>query len=129
MIVVDTHVWLRWLAPQEQPLPTRTIELLESADKVAVFAISCWETALLLKRGRIVLPLPIESWIEKALAGSGISCLAITSSIASRAATLPDIHRDPADRFIIATAIESNCRLVTLDATIAQYREPAGLLI
>lgn len=128
MILIDTHVWLRWIAPQEQPLPAQIVAHLEEADDVAVSAISCWELAYLHQRGRVVLPLPLRAWLEEALDGSGISCIDLTAVIAMRAATLSDIHRDPADRFIIATAIESNCTLVTLDTTIRQYPELAGLL-
>lgn len=50
----------------------------------------------------------------------------LDASIAAAAAGLSDIHRDPADRFIMATALASGRRLVTLDSVIPTYPELAG---
>jgi len=49
--------------------------------------------------------------------------------MASRAANLADIHRDPADRFIIATAIETSATLLTLDSAFKDYPELTGFLL
>ena len=56
------------------------------------------------------------------------TCLPLDSSMAARAAALADVHRDPADRFIIATALVTNRRLLTLDGVIPTYPELAGFL-
>jgi PIN domain nuclease of toxin-antitoxin system len=48
--------------------------------------------------------------------------------MASRAASLADIHRDPADRFIIATAIETGATLLSLDGLFKNYTELTGLI-
>jgi PIN domain nuclease of toxin-antitoxin system len=82
----------------------------------------------LVKRNRLSLPLPIDEWIQAALDESGVESLSLTAKIASRAAMLPDIHRDPADRFIIATAIETGATLLTLDGTFKDYPELGKLL-
>jgi PIN domain nuclease of toxin-antitoxin system len=63
-----------------------------------------------------------------ALGGSDVDCVPVTREIAERAAALSDIHRDPADRFIIATALLTSSPLVTLDQTIRQYPEVKHLL-
>lgn len=113
MIVLDTHVRVRWLVPAARPLPEATQRLLAQAESAAVSAISCWEVALLHRRGRLELTLPAQEWFEAALQGSGIDCIAIDERIAATAAALTDIHRDPADRFIIATAIQTGRPIVT----------------
>jgi PIN domain nuclease of toxin-antitoxin system len=94
-----------------------------------VSAISCWEVAYLEKRNRVVLSLSIGEWLREALEGSSILCLPLTANIAAKAAGLPDIHRDPADRFIIATALELNTKLITFDHLIKNYPELAGSLL
>ena len=128
MILLDTHVWVRYLAPAARPLPTRVLAAIAAADGLAISAISCWEVVNLQRRGRIELALDIDQWLDMALAGSGIECIAITGEIGSRAAALTNIHRDPADRLIIATAVVARVRLLTLDEAIQQYPEMGDLL-
>lgn len=129
MILLDTHIWLRWLTPGETPLPTAMTRVLDQADDLAVSAVSCWEVAYLHKRGRLSLPVPLVPWLDAALSGSGIGCIPVTGSIAAAAAGLADVHRDPADRFIIATALASRRRLLTLDAAITKYPELVSQLV
>ena len=77
---------------------------------------------------RLVLPLPLATWLQAALAGSEISCVPLTGLIAASAANLADLHRDPADRSIISTALSTQRRLLTPDSTILSYPELADLL-
>lgn len=128
MILLDTHVWVRWLAPVSRPLPAATLQVLETDEPLAVSAISCWEIVQLHQRGRIELSLPVARWLDHALQGSGIACLPMTRAIAQAAAELTEVHRDPADRSVIATAIVNSCRLLTLDSTVHAYPEVATLL-
>ena len=127
MILLDTHVWVRWLAPAAHPLPATALAAIAAADSLAVSAISCWEVVRLHKRGRIELLMDADQWLGKALKGSGVGCIAITREIAARAATLGDVHRDPADRFIMASAVVMGIPLLTLDEAIHQYPEMTGL--
>ena len=127
-MLLDTHIWLRWLSPAGCELPNAVLEKLETDDDLAVSAVSCWEISYLVKRGRLVLPLPLEQWLPAALQGSGIACIPLDGLIAAHAANLADIHRDPADRFIIATALATQRRLLTLDSVIPKYPEMAGKL-
>lgn len=129
MILLDTHVWIRWLAPENGPLPEKLQDMLETAERLAVSVISCWEIAYLARQGRAQLPLPIEAWLSAALAESGIESLPLTTEIAALAASLPLIHRDPADRFIIATALYWRLPLVSFDEQFRLYPELAGLLL
>ena len=122
------NTYLRWLCPTADPLPLAMLETLETVGDLAVSAVSCWEVAYLAKRGRLVLPPPLSTWLQAALAGSEISCVPLTGLIAASAANLADLHRDPADRFIIATALSTQRRLLTLDSTISSYPELADLL-
>ena len=128
MILLDTHIWLRWLSPDGAELPKSALAKLEADDDLAVSAVSCWEVAYLARRGRLVLPIPIAEWLAEALTGSGVTCIPLHWQIAAAAANLADVHRDPADRFIIATALTTGRQLLTLDSVIPSYPELTGLL-
>jgi PIN domain nuclease of toxin-antitoxin system len=113
----------------DQPLDEKLVTLIEEADGLAVSVISCWEVACLARRKRIELPVALPDWMNAALAGSGVEVVNISSDIAVKSAELPDIHRDPADRFIIATALESGFHLVSFDERFKQYDCIKGQLI
>jgi PIN domain nuclease of toxin-antitoxin system len=102
---------------------------LEAADQLAVSAISCWEVAWLVKKGRLGLAMPLDQWITLALADSGVACLPVDGETALLSAHLPEHHRDPADRMIIATAIRQHCLLASLDSAFGTYDEISDRLI
>lgn len=129
MILLDTHVWVRWVDPQANPLSPGILDCIETAEELAVSAVTCWEVAWLTRRGRLQLALSLPDWLDQALQGSSVICIPVDQKIAVRAANLPEHHRDPADRFIIATAIERQTRLISLDSDFPAYLELAGKLI
>ena len=129
MILLDTHVWVRWVDPEANPLSPGIIDCIETAKELAVSAVTCWEVAWLTRRGRLQLALSLPDWLDQALQGSNVVCIPVDQKIAVRAASLPEHHRDPVDRFIIATAIEQQARLISLDSDFPAYLELAGNLI
>jgi PIN domain nuclease of toxin-antitoxin system len=129
VILLDTHVWVRWVDPQANPLSPGILDCIETAEQLAVSAVTCWEVAWLARRGRLQLRMSLLDWLDQALQGSDVICIPVERPIAVRAASLPEHHRDPADRFIIATAIERQARLISLDSAFPLYVELAGKLI
>ena len=129
MIVLDTHIWLWWINEDQIRLQLAWTARIESAESVGVSAISCFEVAWLAHHGRIDLPCAEEAWFEKALDGSGITLLPITARIARIAVQLPEHHRDPQDRRIIATALTHDATLISMDDTFPLYAELAGHLL
>lgn len=129
MILLDTHVWVRWVDPQANPLSPGILDCIETAEQLAVSAVTCWEVAWLARRGRLQLRLSLLDWLDQALQNSDVICIPVDRPIAVRAASLPEHHRDPADRFIIATAIERQARLISLDSAFPAYLELADKLI
>jgi PIN domain nuclease of toxin-antitoxin system len=121
VIVLDTHIWLHWVIEGETTIPASAANAIGSVDKVAVSAVSGWEVAILQRRGRIELPIETTEWLEKALYPAGIMCLPIMWAIGTLAARLPEHHRDPADRIIIATALVHDADLVGLDEAFPRY--------
>ena len=128
MILLDTHIWLRWLLPTA-PLSIKLVEKIEHADAVFISAISCWEMVMLAQKQRIVLDQPIEQWLTEASTGSGVEVLPLTCQISRVAATLPEHHKDPADRLIIATALCHDLKLISLDRMFSAYPELTERLI
>lgn len=128
-MLLDTHVWVRWIEAGSNPLPLALIDAIERAPVVYVSAISWWEVAQLTKRGRLELPLPVDEWLIEATEGSGVLSVPVSPTMARRAAMLPDLHRDPADRIIIATALELGLVLASLDQCFPAYPELQGRLV
>lgn len=129
MIVLDTHVWLWWINRDATRLKPAWTARIESAELVGVSAISCFEVAWLIHHGRIELPTPEDEWFDKALPGSGITLLPITPQIARTAVQLPEHHRDPQDRLIIATALIHDATLISVDDKFLHYAELSGHLL
>lgn len=123
MIILDTHIWVWWVhdAPQLPEDYRRVIEQHEVTG-LGISAISCWEVAKLVEKGRLALPCPVDEWLDQALAYPGVQVLPLTPVIAVASTQLPQpFHRDPADQIIVATARVHHCPLVTLDTLIRAY--------
>ncbi|AFY81994.1 type II toxin-antitoxin system VapC family toxin [Oscillatoria acuminata] len=129
MLLLDAHIWIRWQNPQPSSivLSKPLIDRIETADSVAISAISCWELGQLVKRQRVQISLPLDEWVQAAL--EDIQVLPIDQAIALKASQLPEHHRDPADRIIIATALIYDAALISLDAIFPTYTELQGRLI
>jgi len=129
MIVLDSHIWFWWINLEHHRIPSSMLAEIERAPRVGVSPVSCFELALAHRRGRLELPRPMREWFALALAGSDVELLPLTPAIAVRAVELPDIHRDPFDRIIIATALEMDVRLASVDGRFVSYTALAGRLI
>ncbi len=132
IVVLDTHIWIWWLNNQFDCLTSKQIETISITKRVAVSAVSavsCFEIAQLVKRGRLDLPLPVEEWLREALAPANIELLPLSPQIACRAVSLADIHKDPFDRIIISTALNYQAKLMSNDGCFIQYPELHGYLL
>lgn len=121
MIVLDTATWI-WRASDPTRLTTSARRAIDEAERALVSAISVWEVAMLVAKRRIRLDRPVEQWVDIALALPGIQLAALEPAIAVRSTKLPgDFHADPADRMIVATALEHAVPIVTPDERIRSY--------
>ena len=121
MILLDTCAFL-WLASDKSKLSTAAVDSIRaSGEFVDVSAITAWEIAWKHSKGHLDLGMPPRAWFDLARDVQQVREFPITASIALRAAELPRIHNDPADRFIIATALECGISVVTPDDKIRQY--------
>ena len=122
MIVIDTHV-LVWVLDDSDKLGKRARALIdEQTDGILVSAISVWEIALLVKKGRMALNKEIRHWVDQALDLPGLLLAPLDPAIAIDSAVLPgEFHNDPADRIIVATARYHDAPLLTVDRAILAY--------
>ncbi len=121
MIVLDTAAWI-WRASDPKQLSSRARRAIDEAERLLVSAISVWEVAMLVAKRRIQLDRAVEQWVDIALALPGIQLVALEPAIAVRSTKLPgDFHPDPADRMIVATALENAAPIVTPDERIRSY--------
>jgi PIN domain nuclease of toxin-antitoxin system len=129
MIVLDTHIWYWWINADHGRISSAQLEAIRTSDRVGISAVSCFEMAHAVRRGRIDLSVPMREWLSKALDGSGIELFPLTAAIAVRAVDLTDQHRDPFDRIIIATSLELGAQLASADGQFRSYPELAGRLL
>jgi PIN domain nuclease of toxin-antitoxin system len=127
-LLLDTHV-VHWLSSGEihrlSPAATRAID---RADELAVASISWWELASLVRAGRISIARPLRSWLDEL--SLRVQTIELTPAIAEIAASFPRaVPNDPADRIILATAIETSFRLVTKDERLRSYPQTRKLTI
>ena len=119
-MILDTCALL-WLASGSKKLSRAALKEIDAAPVVYVSAISGFEIALKVARGKLKLPLPPQEWLEKAVAHHGLTLLPLDLANCITAAQLPPIHDDPCDRFIIATAKLNDLTAVTADERFEQY--------
>jgi PIN domain nuclease of toxin-antitoxin system len=121
-LLLDTHA-IQWWSAEPDRLSQAAARALSEADELAVAAISWFELAWLAKHERIILAIPIRSWLEQLAAQ--VRTIGLTPAIADTAVSLPaSFPSDPADRLIYATAIENGWRLVTKDERLRAHRHP-----
>ncbi|MCY3844916.1 MAG: type II toxin-antitoxin system VapC family toxin [Acidobacteria bacterium] len=124
MTLLDTHV-LIWHESGDGRLGPRARRAFAQAleqGEAAVSAISFWEVGMRVRKGRLDLLLDPEAW-RRDLIGHGLIEIPIDGAIASRAGLLAKMHGDPADRIIVATALEGH-RLMTADRQMLEWPGP-----
>ena len=129
--LIDTHLWI-WLQSGNtehlKPKQVRWIEDELQKRNLFVSAVSIWEIANLSVKGKISLGTSVTAWVNEGLEDGGLQLLDLSADILIESTQLPgDLHRDPADRMLIATARQHGLTLLTYDTLILKYSEQGHL--
>jgi PIN domain nuclease of toxin-antitoxin system len=129
MIVMDTHAWLWWLSGDDDLSPAARDAIGRGLDGgiLGVSAISVWEAALLVQKGRLLLAIPIDEIVAHCERLPGFQFLPVTPRIALASVALGLPHPDPADRLIAATTLAHGATLVTRDDRLRRLSAPPTL--
>ena len=120
-VVLDTHAFLWWITDDDRLSPDARSIIANRENELFLSAATCWEIAIKAKLGRIHFPGKLDSFIAKQLELSDIYSLPIHMSHALNVYNLPNHHRDPFDRLIIAQAQLEKMSILTMDPQIARY--------
>jgi PIN domain nuclease of toxin-antitoxin system len=111
-LLLDTHIWLWGLREPDRLGPRTLTEMRDSANELWLSPISTWEALLLHTKGRIHLSVDLVEWL--AVSTEGMHEATLTHEIALVAQQL-QLHQDPGDRLLAATAQVLGLTLVTAD--------------
>jgi PIN domain nuclease of toxin-antitoxin system len=120
-LLLDTCTFL-WIVGGAKELSSRAREAFaDPANEALLSAASAWEIAVKHRLGRLPLPAPPDDFVPAQRAAHGIEPLAVDEEAALHVAKLPDLHRDPFDRLLVAQALVGGFVVVTPDEPIRQY--------
>jgi len=123
--LVDTHVWI-WYARGDRNRigreVARWLQTLDEQGALHVSVMSAWEIGLLDAKGRIRLGMPVHEWMDTFFQRTRFRLLGLDLPVVLAANQLPgELHQDPADRLLVATARHHELTLLTEDHMILGY--------
>ncbi len=130
-VLLDTHVWVWYMLGDPSLGSGSSLGVIEKArgeGSLSVSAISVWEIGMLESRGKLRLRMDCLEWVKRALGAPGVLLQPLSPEIAVASSRLPgELHGDPADRIIAATARCMNATLVTADRRLIEYAQQGFL--
>lgn len=123
-LLLDTNIFL-WAIRDDRRLSKAARLKIQNADEVYISSASIWEIIIKMKLNKLEVD---PTQLMNAIIESEFIELPITAKHAVTVADLPDIHRDPFDRILVAQAICEPLILLTADSTIEQYSDLVELV-
>jgi PIN domain nuclease of toxin-antitoxin system len=119
--LIDTHVWL-WMQSDPDRLRDEARGIVQEVrNNILLSAASAWEIAIMYRIGKLALPEAPASYVPDRMRRSGTSALSVDHAHVLRTAELPDHHRDPFDRVLVAQAQLLDLTIVTADDQLSAY--------
>lgn len=119
-LLLDTCA-LVWLGMGGGDLSAPAKRRIEASPALHYSSISAWELSRLAKEGKVELGVDAVDFLSDLVDQYGLVSIPVTDEIATASAQLPDFHKDPSDRIVIATALLRNLTIVTGDAKFTHY--------
>lgn len=125
-VLLDTHV-LVWAATTPERLGA-DLAVVEDADRRIVSAVCVWELAIKQRLGKLSLGSDVRTWMRRATSELVLDHLPVTADHAAAVEHLPDVHRDPFDRLLVAQAVAEGAVLLTSDHRLTAYGDAVRLV-
>ena len=125
-VLLDTHV-LVWAATTPERLEA-DLAVVEAADTRIVSAVCIWELAIKQRLGKLSVGSDVRTWARRVTTELVLDHLAVTAEHAAAVEHLPDVHRDPFDRLLVAQAVAEGAVLLTADERLAAYGDVVRLV-
>jgi PIN domain nuclease of toxin-antitoxin system len=120
-LLLDTHALLWWIADDERLSSRASALIADGANEVLVSAASAWEVVVKSALGRVEVPTPVDRFFIGQLEANAFVPLPIQMRHALGLSALPNVHRDPFDRILVAQAVAEDLTLVSGDAVLRSY--------
>jgi PIN domain nuclease of toxin-antitoxin system len=120
-LLLDTHIWLWWVLEPGKISQKAHDVIADKQNQILFSAAGVWEIAIKYRLGKLKLPMPPSAYVPTRLAAQRFELLPINAAHAAEVASLPDHHRDPFDRLLIAQAQIEGLTLLTADRAIKPY--------
>lgn len=120
-LLLDTHAFLWWIAADGRLSPRASELIADGSNQVLVSAASAWELVLKSGLGRVEVPMPVDRFFTAQLEANAFLPLPIHMRHALGLERLPDVHRDPFDRILVAQAVAEDLTLVSRDRVLREY--------
>lgn len=120
MLILDTCA-LIWLTSAPQNLSDEAKAAIDASAELFVSDASVWEICLKWQAGKLKLPHPPRYWLNEQMGKWLLSRVPIEPADLFRSSELPDHHRDPFDRLLVAQTLERGAQLITPDGAIHAY--------
>lgn len=125
-VLLDTHVAV-WAATTPERLGP-DMQVLADADQRLLSAVCVWELAIKQRTGKLSLGSDVRTWTRRAARELGLDHLPVTAEHAAGVEHLPDVHRDPFDRLLVAQALAEGAVLLTADEQLLGYGDLVRLV-
>jgi PIN domain nuclease of toxin-antitoxin system len=125
-VLLDTHVLL-WAATTPERLGT-DLRLIADADSRLASVVSVWELAIKQRLGKLSVGADVRTWTRRVSRELALEQLPITADHAAAVEHLPDVHRDPFDRLLVAQAVAEGALLLTADDRLTGYGDAVRLV-
>jgi PIN domain nuclease of toxin-antitoxin system len=118
-LLIDTHIYL-WCLTDSRKLTKKARKLIADAQDVYVSSASIWEASIKVGLGKLDADINL---LVREIEANGFQELPVRASHAALVCDLPDIHKDPFDRMLIAQALSEPLRLLTADGYLGSYTD------
>ena len=120
-VLLDTHTFL-WYVEDAPQISASALEIINDGDNEVFFSMaSAWEIAIKFGLGKLQLPAPFEEFIARQTKLNDFEWLEISLHHISILPTLPQHHRDPFDRLLVAQAQSENLIILSADVALNAY--------